>query len=143
MKVIHFTHGATDALNAGFRAIGVGSVSLADGAGDTHVTCLHFVPGATILAPPVTHDSALLIVYGQVDVLPDAGGRASLSAGMGVVIEAGQHYSVKSQAGAAIAIAVESRRLQATAQAISTPERIMGQRWPGEESGKGPGETIP
>ena len=131
MRVIHFTHGATDSLDSSFRALGVTSVSLADAAGDTHVTCLHFVPGGKVLAPPVTQDSALLIVSGKVDVVPDAGGRATLSGGMGVVIEAGQHYSVHSPTGA-IAITVRSPRLQTTAQAVSTPERIMGQRWPGE-----------
>lgn len=132
MQVIHFTQGATDELNGRFRALGVGSVSLADGAGDTHLTCLHFVPGATVLAPPVTHDSALLIVFGKVNVMLDVGDRAFLSVGMGVIIEAGRHYSLQSPTGA-IAIAVESQRLQATAHAISTPERIMGQHWPGEQ----------
>ena len=130
MRVIHFTQGATDELT-GFRASGVRSVPLADGDGDTHVTCLHFVPGATIRAPPVTHDSALLIVSGNVNVVLDAGGSAFLSAGMGVVIDAGQHYSLNSSTGA-IAIAVESRRLQATTRAVSSPARIRGQRWPGE-----------
>ena len=131
MRVIHFTHGATDSLDGSFRALGVTSVSLAEAAGDTHVTCLHFVPGGKVRAPPVTHDSALLIVSGKVSVLLDAGDPASLSAGMGVVIEAGQHYVLDSPTGA-IAITVHSPRLQATAQAVSTPERIMGQRWPGE-----------
>ena len=131
MQIIHFTQGATDELS-GFRALGVGSVPLADGSGDTHVTCLHFCPGAKILAPPVTHDSALLIVSGEVNVVFDVGGRAHLSAGMGVITDAGQHYSLESRTGA-IAIAVESQRLQATVRAISTPERIMGQRWPGEQ----------
>ena len=131
MRVIHFTHGATDSLDARFRALGVTSVSLAEAAGDTHVTCLHFVPGGKVLAPPVTHDSTLLIVSGKVSVLLDAGDRASLSGGMGVVIEAGQHYVLDSPTGA-IAITVHSPRLQTTAQAVSTPERIMGQRWPGE-----------
>ena len=131
MRVIHFTHGATDSLNGSFRALGVTSVSLAEAAGDTQVTCLHFVPGGKVLAPPVTHDSALLIVSGKVDVLLDAGDRASLTGGMGVVIKSRQHYSLHSPTGA-VAIAVESGRLQATQEAISTPERIMGQRWPGE-----------
>jgi len=131
MRVIHFTHGATESLNSSFRALGVTSVSLADADGDTHITCLHFVRGGKVLAPPATHDSALLIVSGKLELLFDAGDRATLTGGMGVVIEAGQHYSMQSGIGA-IVIAVESRRLQATAQAISTPERIMGQRWPGE-----------
>ena|ERR1700722_438368 len=131
MRVIHFTHGATDSLDRSFRALGVTSVWLAEAAGDTHVTCLHFVPGGQVLAPPVTHDSTLLVVSGEVNVELEVGGSASLSGGMGVVIEAGRHYSMQSPTGA-IAIAVESQQLQATAAAISTPERIMGQRWPGE-----------
>lgn len=131
MRVIHFTHGATDSLDRSFRALGVTSVWLAEAAGDTHVTCIHFVPGGKVLAPPATHDSALLIVSGNVNVELDSGANASLSAGMGVVLETGRHYSLQSPTGA-IAIAVESQQLQATAAAISTPERIMGQRWPGE-----------
>ena len=50
---------------------------------------------------------------------------------LGVVIKSRQHHSLHSPTGA-VAIAVESGRLQATQEAISTPERIMGQRWPGE-----------
>lgn len=53
------------------------------------------IAGGNILAPPATHDCALLVVSGSVEVVLDAGGRASLSAGMGVVIEAGQDYTLK------------------------------------------------
>jgi hypothetical protein len=53
MRVIHFTHGATDSLDGSFRALGVTSVSLAEAAGDTHVTCLHFVPGERFSRRPL------------------------------------------------------------------------------------------
>jgi hypothetical protein len=130
MQIIHFTEGATDRLE-GFQARHVRSVPLADGSGDTRLTCFHLSPKAHILDPPITHSNALLVVSGRVTVLFLNGGRAFLSAGVGVVIDAGDRYSIESEKGAII-IAVECKELTPTECAISTPERIMGQRWPGE-----------
>jgi hypothetical protein len=67
-----------------------------------------------------------------VNVTLDAGALAYLTGGTGVVIESGIHYCLESPADA-IAIAVESERLKAMPLAISTPSRIWGQCWPGEE----------
>jgi len=131
MRVIHFTEGATDWLN-GFRARFARSVPLASGEGETYLGCLHLMRGARINDPPETHDCALLVVHGEVVVSEDHGGRADLSCGMGVVIEANVPYHLESERGA-IVLTVEARRLVPTAQGISTPERIAGQRWPGEE----------
>ena len=130
MQIIHFTEGATDELE-GFQARDVRSVPLADGSGDTHLTCLHLSPKAYIWDPPITHSRALLVVSGRVTVIFLNGGRAWLSGGVGVIIDAGDRYSVESEQGAII-IAVECKELTPTERAISTPERIMGQRWPGE-----------
>jgi hypothetical protein len=63
MDVIHFTQGATDPLND-FRAKGVRFLPLADGTADSHVSCAHLEPGATIQAPSITHAAALLVVHG-------------------------------------------------------------------------------
>jgi hypothetical protein len=47
MHVIHFTHSATDPL-VSFDAEGVHFVPLADGKGDTHVSCAHRDPDQMI-----------------------------------------------------------------------------------------------
>ena len=141
MQIIHFTEGATDGLE-GFQASDVRSVPLADGSGDTHLTCLHLSPKAYILDPPITHSHALLVVSGRVTVLFVNDGRAFLSAGVGVVIDAGDRYSIESETGAII-IAVECKELTPTERAISTPERIMGQRWPGEHNETHGAESSP
>jgi hypothetical protein len=130
MQVIHFTAGATDRLS-GFRAHLTRLVPLARGKGDLHVCCLHLMPGARIIEPPTTHDSALLVVHGQLLRSEDVGGRVQLSSGMGAVIKASQLYRLESSRGA-IVLTVEAKHLKATEEGICTPARIMGQRWPGE-----------
>lgn len=65
MDVIHFTHGATDPLHS-FEAKGVGFVPLADGGGDTHVSCAHLSPDAVIDAPSLTHAATMLVVHGRI-----------------------------------------------------------------------------
>ena len=82
MQIIHFTEGATDGLE-GFEARDVRSVPLADGSGDTRLTCFHLSPKAYILDPPITDANALLVVSGRVTILFLNGGRAWLSTGMG------------------------------------------------------------
>jgi hypothetical protein len=136
MQVIHFTEGATDPLQ-GFGAQRAKFVPLADGTGDTHVSCLYLDAGAQIPGPPCTHDCTLLIVHGQV-IFRGEGGvpRLDLSPGVGLVMKAGQHYTLKSAKGG-IALLIESDSLAANARGISTPDRIMGQRWPGEPDGLG------
>jgi hypothetical protein len=57
MDVIHFTQGATDPLK-GFDSAGARFVPLADGSGDTHVSCLHLERGGRITAPSITHAAA-------------------------------------------------------------------------------------
>jgi len=51
MQIIHFTSGATDLLE-GFGARGARFLlPLADGYGDTHLSCLHLEEGARIAGP--------------------------------------------------------------------------------------------
>jgi mannose-6-phosphate isomerase-like protein (cupin superfamily) len=129
MDVIHFTQGATDPLNA-FDSIGVRFLPLADGQGDTHVSCAHLNPGAEIQAPSLTHAAALLVVHGRITVTtPEA--RIDIHAGMGCVFEKGEPYSLRSDAGA-ILIILESDQLVTNRRGVSTPERIAGQTWPSD-----------
>ncbi len=130
MQVVHFTEGATD-LIWGSCSKGTRFVPLADGEGDTHVSCLHLMPGGNACEPPVTHDCALVIVHGRVTVIPaKTDARIDLSA-VGFVVRAAECYSLETQEGA-IVIVIDSQRLEATECGISTPARIAGQRWPGE-----------
>src|SRR6267154_2522608 len=57
MNVIHFTHGATDPLTS-FDATGARFLPLADGSGDTHISCLHLEQGGKISASSVSHAAA-------------------------------------------------------------------------------------
>jgi hypothetical protein len=64
LQTIHFTRGATDPLNS-FGAKGARFLPLADGDGDTHVSCLYLEEGARIAWPSRTHAAALLVVHGR------------------------------------------------------------------------------
>jgi hypothetical protein len=133
MQVIHFTHGATDPLES-FGAVGARFLPLADGQGDTHISCLHLETNGKIEAPSITHAAALLVVHGRIIIEPDdTHARINIHAGMGAVFEPGESYSLGTDSKAIILI-VESQELTATARAISTPQRIAGQSWPGDIS---------
>jgi hypothetical protein len=67
MRVIHFTHGAADPLESS-GAEGAHFLPLADGNGDTHVSCVHLRSGTTISAPSLTHAATLLIVHGRITI---------------------------------------------------------------------------
>ena len=146
MQVIHFTEGATDPLK-GFGAQSVRFVSLAAGGGDTHLSCLYVDAGARIDQPSTSHDCASLLVHGQGIFAGEFGLRLDLSAGVGLVLKAGERYRLESARGG-ILLLVESAVLAATKRGLSTPSRIMGQRWPGEPDGRGgtygypPGDTL-
>jgi hypothetical protein len=130
MRFIHFTEGATD-LVLGLNARRVRSVPLARGDGFSNITCLHLLPGSSLTDAATEQDCALLVVSGRVLATGDIGGHIDLSGGMGIVLRAGERYSLESSKGA-ILIVVEAKHLNPTPEGISTPQRIMGQRWPGE-----------
>jgi redox-sensitive bicupin YhaK (pirin superfamily) len=131
MRIIHFTHAATDPLK-GFGATAASFLPLADGAGDTHISCLHLEMGGKIEAPSLTHAAALLIVHGRVTIEPaDTGARINCSDGMGAVFSPNEPYTFKSETGAILLI-VESQELIAHTRAISTPQRIAGATWPSD-----------
>ena len=52
--------------------------------------------------------------------------------GVGVLVEEGEGYALQTAQGA-IVIAVNAERLNVSKEAISSPERVMGQTWPGED----------
>jgi hypothetical protein len=130
VQVIHFTERATDPLLES-RALGSRFVPLADGSGDTHVACLHLAAGGRIPKLPLTQARALLLVQGEVVLVSGTTMRMDLSAGVGVVLNAGDECALESRDGA-ILILVQGQHLEAHECAISTPRRIMGQRCPGE-----------
>jgi hypothetical protein len=131
MRVIHFTQGAADPLNS-FGATGVRFVPLADGTGQSHLSCAHLDPGANILGPSLTHATALLVVHGRISIsrhTPPS--KIDVHAGMGCVFDKHEPYSLDSTTGAILLI-VESDELTAHRRGISTPERIAGATWPSD-----------
>jgi redox-sensitive bicupin YhaK (pirin superfamily) len=130
MRVIHFTHNAADPLES-FDASGASFLPLADGQGDTHISCLHLEMGGKIEAPSITHAAALLIVHGRVTIEQATGPRIRFSGGMGAVFEQNEPYTLKSDTDA-ILLLVESQELTAHPRGISTPQRIEGATWPSD-----------
>jgi hypothetical protein len=130
MDVIHFTAGAADPLKA-FGASKATFLPLADGEGDTHLSCLHLEIGGKIEAPSITHAAALLVVHGRATIASDIGARINFSGGMGAVFGPNEPYTLNSETGA-ILILVECQELTAHARGISTPQRIEGATWPSD-----------
>jgi hypothetical protein len=132
MKVIHFTHNAADPLET-FDASGATFLPLADGEGDTHISCVHLEMGGKIESPSLTHATALLVVHGHITITGEHSGprNTKIHAGMGIVVAPDEPYSFKSDTGA-ILLLVESQQLTAHARAISTPQRIEGATWPSD-----------
>ncbi len=131
MHVIHFTRGAADPLTA-FDSRSVRFLPLADGHGDTHVSCAHLEPGAKIEAPPLTHAATLLVIHGRVTITKlVATTNIDIHAGMGCIFDRGEPYSLHSDTGAILLI-VESLELTAHPRGISSPGRIARQRWPSD-----------
>jgi hypothetical protein len=130
MDVIHFTHGATDPLT-GFESSGARFLPLADGSGDTHISCLHLEKGSRITAPSITHAAALLVVHGRITIITHLQARIRFSGGMGAVFNRHEPYSLETDT-AAIVLIVEAAELTPHARGISTPQRIAGQRWPSD-----------
>ena len=132
MKVIHFTEGAAEPFESSQVCL-TKFIPLLQGTADTYVTCLHFLPGASVVELPTAQECALMIVFGTATILNfDPRCSIDLSPGVGVVVEEGEGYALQTSQGA-IVIAVNAERLNVSKEAISSPERIMGQTWPAEE----------
>jgi hypothetical protein len=132
MKVIHFTSPAADPLEA-FDASGATFLPLADGEGDTHLSCLHLGMGGKVESPSLTHATALLVVHGRITITGEHGGprNTKIHAGMGIVVSPEEPYSFKSDSGAILVI-VEVEQLSAHKRGISSPARIEGATWPSD-----------
>jgi len=130
MDVIHFTHGATDPLHQ-LRTTGAHFVPLADGTGDTHVSCLHLEKGGRITAPSITHAATLLVVHGRITITTQLGARIRFSGGMGAVFDRHEPYTLEADT-TAILLIVEADELKAHPRGISTPLRIAGATWPSD-----------
>jgi redox-sensitive bicupin YhaK (pirin superfamily) len=131
MDVIHFTDVAADPLKA-CGATAASFLPLADGQGDTHISCLHLDRNASIEVPSITHAAALLVAHGRVTIEPlDTHARIDFSAGCGAVFSPNEPYTLKSDTGAILLI-VESQKLTAHVRGISTPQRIAGATWPSD-----------
>jgi quercetin dioxygenase-like cupin family protein len=129
MNVIHFTHGAADPLTA-FGATSARFLPLADGNGNSHISCLHLEKGGKIETPSITHAAALLCVHGRITLTTNEA-KITAHAGMGAVFEMNEPYSLMSEEGAILLI-VESDELTPDARAISSPQRIEGATWPSD-----------
>ena len=134
MKVIHFTEGAAEVFESSRKSL-TKFVPLLQGPGETYITCLHLLPGAHLVELPTCQECALILVSGFATVLVfEPHISMDLRVGVGVVIEEGEGYVLESREGA-IVIAVNAERLNVSKEAISTPERVTGQNWPGKEPG--------
>ena len=131
MLIIHFTSAATDPLT-GFGSSTASFLPLADGEGNSQISCLHLEKNGEVHAPSISHSAALLCVHGCLSVkTPFPETQINLHAGMGAILEEDEPYSLMSEEGAILLI-VESDRLIASDRAISTPQRIAGATWPSD-----------
>ena len=133
MQLIHFTQPATDPLESSGAASVVSFLPLADGAGDTHLSCVHLKKGGKIEAPSLTHAATILVVHGRITITGENGLTRNLNihAGMGIVAAPEEPYSFQSDTGA-ILVLLEAQSLTPHARAISTPQRIAGATWPND-----------
>jgi hypothetical protein len=130
MKVIHFTEGAAEFFESS-RVSLTKFVPLLQGTGETYLTCLHLLPGAMMVELPTSQSCALIVVSGFMTANTfEPNVSVELRAGVGVVIEEGEGYSLESREGAVV-MSVNAERLDVSKEAVSTPELVMGQVWPG------------
>jgi hypothetical protein len=93
MKVIHFTEGAAEHFESSQVTL-TKFIPLLQGTADTYVTCLHFLPGASLVELPTAQECALLIVSGSVTILNlEPRFSVDLYPGVGVVVEEGDGYA--------------------------------------------------
>jgi hypothetical protein len=90
-------------------------------------------PGSQIAVPPVRHAQLLLVVNGKFQATFPKGLRLEPSAGVGILLKAGESCQLRSTTGAVV-ITVEAQQIEADPCGIFHPERVMGQQWPSFES---------
>ena len=113
MRTLHFSapHGVPV---EDFGSHAVSSVRLAQGAGESHVYCLHFAPGGVIGPHPTGFDQLFLVVEGTGWIAGPDGQRRRLRSGQGAYLERGEQHSKGSDEGMT-AIMVQAAELVAPA----------------------------
>jgi hypothetical protein len=132
VDVIHFTPGALNPENVRRHGI-VATMPLASGRGEFELSCLYMSPGGQIPVRAARHAQLLLIVNGRVEATFPSRMRLNPSAGMGLLLQAGESSQLTSATGAVLLI-VEADWVIADPCGTSDPERVRGQQWPNFES---------
>jgi hypothetical protein len=132
MRVLHFTPGSMNP-NIAQERNPVAYLPLASASGKSEISCLYMAPGGSIAAARESYDRLILVVNGRVTVTHEYGCIINASAGMGIVLEGTESCLLKCETGAVL-ITVETEDLVADACGLSTPDRVMGRRWPQFES---------
>jgi hypothetical protein len=134
MDVVHLAAGAAEPRTY-FSSTPASLVAPADAThSPAHTRCLHLHPCAGLDHPP--RDLPVCILgcpaHGNSFQKPRSCGRR-LDAGVGVARRAGKPHALDRESGA-ILIGVESPGNVAQGRGISSPLRLIGQPWTGEES---------
>jgi hypothetical protein len=132
MRVLHFTPGSLNP-NISQERNSVAYLPLASASGRGEISCLYMAPGGSIAAARESYDRLILVVNGRVTLTHEYGCTINVSAGMGIVLEGTESCLLECETGAVL-ITVEAEDLAADACGLSTPDRVMGQRWPQFES---------
>jgi hypothetical protein len=132
MDILHLTPGSLDPENV--RRHGTAAhMPLASGSGEFDISCLYLPPGGQIAVPPARHAQLLLVVNGKFEATFPHGLRLEPSAGVGILLKAGESCQLESMTGAVL-IMIEAQQIEADPCGSSIPQRVMGQQWPSFES---------
>jgi quercetin dioxygenase-like cupin family protein len=94
-----------------FESVAASSVALGDGAGEAHVSCLHFGPGGQVGEHRTGFAQLLLVIQGEGWASGRGGQRVPISAGQGVYFERGELHAKGSETGM-VAIMVQVAKLE-------------------------------
>lgn len=119
MQVVHFTRARCTLYMRG--SIGRAFRPAHTRSGDCHLGCLLLGAGECVL----------LTVTGSITFIADCGLRLDARSGTGVVLNANEYFALEGGAGG-IMMLIRCPHLKAHDNGISTPQRIMGQQWPGD-----------
>lgn len=128
MKIIHFTPGSLNPQTTGCRGA-VASLPLANGDGGFVVSGTYLAPQGEITVTPEHCCQLLLIVNGRAVMTYLRTARLDVSAGMGMLLEAGEGCQLTTEGGAMV-LAIGARVIAADECGISSPDRVAGQQWP-------------
>jgi hypothetical protein len=133
MRIVHFTPAATAAFGTAGRTPTVAHLPLASGHGEIELSCLYLAPGGTIAVPASRRDQLLLMVNGRANAGCIHQAMLLLSAGMGLLLPAGEFCTLSSRDGS-ILLVLDADQLVADPCGLSHPELLRGALWPQMES---------